>query len=227
MVSELEFVRQLVKNARPNWPEPVKRIGQGANGIVYETNDGRVLKLTSGKHTREFKTLERLQGTYVVPRFRKGNFHFLNLGNKASSVRSNLNMMTNNNPYFTMFLMGRVGNASNSMTLLRYLRKYPQANRENIDRRIQYILSELHSRGVSHGNFHHGNIIVRVGPSGRITGMWVVDFTRSTQIERGKTEPGTKRTMGVSNYETVKLPTNWENRMIKRRKEGSLARRLV
>jgi hypothetical protein len=56
------------------------------------------------------------------------------------------------------------------MTLRRYLQTHPTANRANVQRRVEYLISEMAGRGVSHGNLHDENIIVSVSPTGRIDG---------------------------------------------------------
>ena len=48
------------------------------------------------------------------------------------------------------------------------------------------LLSNLHVRGFSHGDVHGGNIIVTTTPSGKITGMWLIDFGFATRTPLGK-----------------------------------------
>jgi len=133
----------------------------------------------------------------VVPRFKKGNGRVYNLNeNLSEELRSSMfpNAYNNSNT-LTVFLMGRVGNAS-STTLRNYISKHPGANRKNIARRVAYLVKEMHLRGVSHGNLHDENIIVSTDSAGRITGMWAIDFGRSRSIPLGKTE--------TKMYKTVK-----------------------
>jgi predicted unusual protein kinase regulating ubiquinone biosynthesis (AarF/ABC1/UbiB family) len=98
----------------------------------------------------------------------------------------------------TVFVMGRAGN-SGAMTLEDYYLTYSQANTANIQRRVEYLISEMALRGVSHGDLHPGNIIVTVGPSGRILGMWVIDFGRSRVINKRTTERRTHNKL-AKNY---------------------------
>ena len=82
--------------------------------------------------------------------------------------------------------MGQVGGGQ-AMTLSNYTKKF-QPNMRHVQARIFHIIDEMHIRGVSHGNLHTGNILVTANSAGRITGMWVIDFGRSTKIPLGMTE---------------------------------------
>jgi len=111
----------------------------------------------------------------------------------------------NNSDTLTVFLMGRVGNAS-STTLRNYISKHPGANRKIIARRVAYLVKEMHLRGVSHGNLHDNNIIVSFDSAGRITGMWAIDFGRSRSIPLGKTETKMYRAINPNlNFHTKSL----------------------
>ena len=77
--------------------------------------------------------------------------------------------------------MGKVGN-NKSMTLTRYLQIY-RYKKENIQRRVEHLIEQMHLKGWAHGNLHTGNIIVSVSPTGKITGMWVIDFGRAFKIK--------------------------------------------
>jgi tRNA A-37 threonylcarbamoyl transferase component Bud32 len=169
----LDIAQRIVKKIGRGWPKPVKRLGSGLYGVTYVTNNGRVMKFENGNHSEEYKTLLKLQGTHVVPRFKNGNGVVTNLNKLTKSIWDDrIDKMT-------VFIMGRAG-GDQGMTLRKYLRTHPSANIANIHRRLEYIVSELHTRGVSHRNLHNENIIVTTGPSGRITGMWVIDFGSST-----------------------------------------------
>jgi serine/threonine protein kinase len=172
-MKNLDIAQRIVKKIGRGWPKPVKRLGSGSYGVTYVTNNGRVMKFENGNHSEEYKTLLKLQGTHVVPRFKNGNGVVTNLNKLTKSIWDDrIDKMT-------VFIMGRAG-GDQGMTLHKYLRTHPSANIANIHRRLEYIVSELHTRGVSHRNLHEENIIVTTGPSGRITGMWVIDFGSST-----------------------------------------------
>ena len=186
-MSNLRVAKLIAHNI--GWPKPIKFLGGGVNGRVYETNNGRLMKFIYDYAPQEYEALQKLQGTFVVPRFKRGEGLVVNMNpNQSKSVR---NTMFPRSKYLsnemTVFIMGRVGNAS-STTLRNYVRKYPSANKKNIARRVAYLVKEMHMRGVSHGNFHDENIIVSTDSAGRITGMWAIDFGRSRSIPRGKTE---------------------------------------
>ena len=186
-MSNLRVAKILAKNI--GWPLPVKFLGGGVNGRVYETNNGRLMKFIYDYAPQEYEALQKLQGTFIVPRFKRGEGLVVNMNPvQSKTVR---NTMFPRSKYLsnemTVFIMGRVGNAS-STTLRNYVRKYPSANKKNIARRVAYLVKEMHMRGVSHGNFHDENIIVSTDSAGRITGMWAIDFGRSWNIPLGKTE---------------------------------------
>jgi hypothetical protein len=87
----------------------------------------------------------------------------------------------------TVFVMSRVGGPS-GMSLRKYLEMYPRANKAKIQEHIKYIISEIGGKNTSHGNLHDENIIVSVSPTGRINGMWVIDFGRAFYRKPGETE---------------------------------------
>jgi hypothetical protein len=181
-----------LKRFRPSWPSPTRYIGGGVNGRVFETTNGRLIKLVARYAPQEWASLLRLQGTYTVPRFKKNNHvNFqINWSNKqdaniATKISRILKMPLGDG--FTAFVMGSVGGGK-AMTLDKYVRKFPQTNRAKIQDRVKYLIDEMHVRGISHGNLHGENVLVTAGPGGRITGMWAIDFGRSTKIPAKATE---------------------------------------
>jgi len=188
-MANVRAAQAIAHNLDPAWPKPIKYFAGGVNGRVYHTNDGRLMKFVYGYAPEEFEALQKLQGTFVVPRFKKGNGLIMSL-DKATSKNIKRIMFPHAprlSEDLTVFVMGRVGGAQ-GMTLYNYLQTHPTANRANVQRRVEYLISEMHMRGVSHGNLHHHNIIVSVGPTGRITGMWAIDFGRAFYHSPGKTE---------------------------------------
>jgi len=182
------MAKKLAAKFKSNWPVPIKYMGGGANGRVYETKNGRLMKFIYDNAPQEFMSLQKLQGTYVVPRFRKGNGLVKTLNNNTSQKVQNLMFPNaNNSNRLTIFVMGRAGN-SRAMTLYKYLQKHPNYNKSNIQRRVEYLIEQMALRGVSHGDLHAKNIIVTVSPSGRISGMWAIDFGRSYGFNSSKTE---------------------------------------
>ena len=197
-----KIVNRMRASSKKTWPTPVKYLGGGVNGRVYTTNDGRLIKFVYNRAPREYKALEKLQGTHVVPRFKKGNGALLVLPEKlAESVRNEMFPNANLSKDLTVFVMGSVG-GSTGMSLKKYVNTHPGANRANIQRRVEYVVGEMASKGVSQGNLHDENIIVSVGPSGRITGMWAIDFGRSFYHKLGKTGTQTFNNMNVYGYPT-------------------------
>ena len=192
-MTNLSLAKKLAAAFNPKWPAPTKYLGGGVNGRVYETNDGRLMKFVYDNAPQEFMALQKLQGTYVVPRFRRGNGLVKRLSSETSTkVRKTMFPTANNINRMTVFVMGRAGN-SRAMTLYKYLTTHPTYNKANVQRRVEYLIEQMALRGVSHGDLHANNIIVTVSPSGRISSMWAIDFGRAHGLKVGKTERQTSR----------------------------------
>ena len=102
----------------------------------------------------------------------------------------------------TVFLMGRAGNA-NSMTLRNYIGKFgrSKANIPRLQAIIKRMTEEMWLKGVGHGNLHGGNIIVSADASGKIKGVWFIDFGRSIKFGVGTTHSKElSKLTGVGNY---------------------------
>ena len=189
MAPNLNRVSNIVRGARPNWPRLTKYIGGGANGRVFETNNGRYLKIITTNSPREWQALAKLQGSFLFPRFTKGNHVTVpvNSAQKTDFARIlnvNAGMIKS---ALTMFIMGRVGNGE-AMTLHKYLTTFPDINLAKVQSRVFDLIEAMHSRGVSHGDLHSENILIRPDAQGRILGMWAIDFGRSRNIPIGMTE---------------------------------------
>jgi len=178
----------IAKNLDPSWPKPIKYLGGGVNGRVYNTNDGRLMKFVYNYAPEEFEALNRLQGTHVVPRFKKGNGLIMSLDKKTSrQIRKLMFPKSTLKEDLTVFVMSRVG-GPHGMSLRKYLQLYPHANEAKIRKHIEYIISEIAGKNTSHGNLHYENIIVSVTPTGAINGMWAIDFGRAFYRKPGETE---------------------------------------
>jgi hypothetical protein len=190
-MANVRAAQAIAQNINSSWPKPIKYFAGGVNGRVFHTNDGRLMKFVYDYAPEEFEALQKLQKTAVVPRFKKGNATIMHLDKKTSKDVKRLMFphAKRLSDDLTVFIMSRVG-GPNGMTLRNYVNKYPitKARREYIQKRVDHIISEMHMRGVSQGNLHHGNIIVSVNPKGEITGMWAIDFGRAFYHSPGKTE---------------------------------------
>jgi RIO-like serine/threonine protein kinase len=182
-MANIRLAQNIARQINPNWPLPIERIGEGVAGVVFGTTNGRVIKLINANQPQEYKTLKNLQGSFVVPRFKNGNGHVINVSqNQAQKLMNNLFRARGPLPKrVTVVLMGRVGNAS-SMTLKQYRKRFPKANSKVVCRRVMHLLREMYLRGYRHGDFHDENIIVSADSIGRITGMWVIDFGVSRKL---------------------------------------------
>lgn len=171
-------IAKAVKKYRPNWPRPTKLIGQGGYGKVYNTNNGRVMKITVNNASNEFKMLKHLKSAHYVPHVRNGNFVRLNGNN------NNVAKIFGGYHHPSVFIMNKVG-GSRAMTLRNYKLEYgKKINANALNRRLTNALSNLQVRGVLHRNLHGGNIIVSTTPDGKITGLWVIDFGRARHIAK-------------------------------------------
>jgi hypothetical protein len=167
----------------PKGPRPNQYLGGGADGKVYTTNDGRIMKFMLGQARQEYTALRNLRNTGLVPSFRDGNGKVLPLTQFHRVMAKKLFGQTS--PYMTAFVMGRAGGA-NSMTLRKYIQTHP-ADKENIAQRLRSAINTLGLKGISHGDMHQDNIIVEVDSTGRIRRMWLIDFGRSSRINIGQT----------------------------------------
>jgi tRNA A-37 threonylcarbamoyl transferase component Bud32 len=184
----LEKIKNFTKMVNPKWPVPVKYIGGGANGRVFETNNGRYIKYVMNKAPQEWRALKKLQGNFRFPRIKNGNHKNITFAKNSNSERiANMFKVKNVGPGMTIFIMGKVGGGK-AMTLKTYLQKYPGANREPVRNRVLSLIDTMQGKGISHGNLHFQNILVTADSMGRLTGMWVIDFGRSRNIPLGMTE---------------------------------------
>jgi tRNA A-37 threonylcarbamoyl transferase component Bud32 len=189
MAPQTNKVAAFVAHARPNWPKPIKYIGGGSNGRIFETSNGRYLKIIMNNAPQEWKALQKLQGSYLFPRFKNGNYKALTVANtQKNALAKIMNMKPENmKSIMTMFIMGRVGNGE-AITLHKYFGKFPDADVRKVQERVFGLIEAMHSKGVSHGDLHSENILVRADAMGRILGMWAIDFGRSRNIPLGTTE---------------------------------------
>jgi serine/threonine protein kinase len=184
----LNKIRNFTKLVKSNWPLPVKYIGGGVNGRVFETNNGRYMKFVMNKAPQEWRALKKLQGNFRFPRLKNGNHRNVTIARNSNRKRiANMFKVESVGNGMTIFIMGKVG-GGHAMTLRSYFKKYPGANRERAQNRVESLIDYMHSQGVSHGNLHSENILVTADSMGRLTGMWVIDFGRSRNIPLGKSE---------------------------------------
>jgi hypothetical protein len=174
----------LAEHFFPKGPRPVEYLGGGADGKVYTTNDGRVMKFILGSAPQEYTALRNLQRTGLVPSFRDGNGKVSRLFPLQQNAARE--MFGNTTVQMTALIMGRAG-GSKSMTLRKYIKTHPAVNKVNIAQRLRSAVNTLGLKGITHGNMHDENIIVEVDSSGRIRRMWLIDFGRSSKIPIGRT----------------------------------------
>jgi len=174
----------LAEHFFPKGPRPVEYLGGGADGKVYTTSDGRVMKFILGSAPQEYTALRNLQRTGLVPSFRDGNGKVLRLPQVQQNAARK--MFKNTSDQMTALIMGRAG-GSKSMTLRKYIKTHPAVNKANIAQRLRSAVNALGLKGITHGNMHDENIIVEVDSNGRIRRMWLIDFGRASKIPIGRT----------------------------------------
>jgi tRNA A-37 threonylcarbamoyl transferase component Bud32 len=97
----VNYLRKIKPNR--NWPTPIEYVGGGANGKVYLTNSGKLMKIGLGSTPREFRPLHILQNTKFVPKFNQKNWAIVPIltkrswKNKGTYVKSIKNLFKLNN----------------------------------------------------------------------------------------------------------------------------------
>lgn len=188
-----------VRAVKKNWPIPIRLLGAGNHGAVFETNNGRAIKFLNGNGKAEFNMLKRISNSGIAPRVRNGNI-FNN--NDPKWIRGNFNanskLYGNMNMYFNsgtmgMFIMNKVGD----MTLSAYKKIY-KPNDQYIKYLRNYklwILRQLNSIfRIRHGDTHDGNFLVSVNRQGQVTRMWIIDFGFASNMNNRNKTPNRKRT---------------------------------
>lgn len=159
-------------HGRPNWPMPIKYIGGGADGKVYLTETGKLMKVTFAADPMEFRGLAKLQGTGFVPSFNKRNWIIMGKSKRGTKV--------------TAFLMGKIGDPGDKVqTFKNFLRG--GTDPYMLKSQISNMIRTMHMHGVSHGNLHEDNILVVTTPSGMVK-PYIIDFGRAVFFPVGQTE---------------------------------------
>lgn len=90
----LNQAKKIVNHARKvtgrNWPTPVEYIGGGANGKVYLTNSGKIMKIATGSQPQEFRPLHILRNTGFVPKFNQRNWAIIPMTKRTFDKRTNV-----------------------------------------------------------------------------------------------------------------------------------------
>lgn len=164
---------QKIREQKPNWPTPIERIGGGANGNVYMTNSGKLMKVTRNADPIEFRALARLRNTGIVPKFNNKNWIILGKSKKGTKR--------------TAFLMGKIGEPDDIVTTLRQYVQIIKTDYQWKDK-VARLIRIMHAHGVSHGDLHPENILVAFNPKTQRTKFYVIDFGRATFFNPGNTE---------------------------------------
>ena len=84
----MNYVRKITGR---NWPNPIQYIGGGANGKVYLTNSGKLMKIVMGSRPEEFRPLHTLRNTGLVPKFNQKNWAIVPLIKRSYGKRGAVN----------------------------------------------------------------------------------------------------------------------------------------
>lgn len=131
-------------------------LARGANGIVYNMENGTVLKVARGNADGNEYT-----------RVPVGNFPTI------------LKVIKQHGGNRTAIHMTKVG----QMSLNKYLKTHTpktELNKQYVRNKIANAVKKMHAQGVHHGDLHSGNIMVDVDAAGRITKVYIIDFGRSS-----------------------------------------------
>ena len=191
-LNNIKVAQLITRHMKPRWPKPVRYIGGGSYGRVYETSDGRLMKFIRGNHPVEYEALKNLQHTHVVPHFRNGNSFIMNMRPIRKFVSQYMFRKNIREDNLTVFMMSKVG-GPNPITFRQYMNKYTTNQKlyekklEEARGRIKNIMGKLYLHGWSHSNLHDQNLIVQLNSNGNIVRMWAIDFGMAKKIKKENT----------------------------------------
>lgn len=197
----------------PAWPRPTRKLGGGVNGIIYETNNAhKLMKLSMGNQSGEFRALRNLQNTGIVPKFKNGNgkvFRILTSNRKKFHRLFPDETMKNK---ATVFFMQKVpGLTLNSWW--KHSTKTP-AMRKIIQDDVRRLVNKIRQKGYMHGDLHNDNIMVVTNKNGVYIKLKAIDFSRSFRIPKNFS-PMPYNSYGTQSMFTKKIsevPTYWHNK---------------
>jgi tRNA A-37 threonylcarbamoyl transferase component Bud32 len=144
----------------------LRLLGKGVNGAVYNVGS-RAMKVMKGVSGKEYLAMKRLRGVKFIPKVVLGSY----VANKKRKVSA--------------FLMSKLPDTA--ITLKEFHRQYGTKADPNEPIILGHVITQMHIRGISHGDLHSGNIMVtHTGP--KIDRLWIIDFGRSIRIPKGHSE---------------------------------------
>jgi hypothetical protein len=192
-----------VRKVKKNWPVPIRLLGAGNHGVVFETNNGRAMKFLNGNGEMEFGILKRIANSGIAPRVRNGNIFTNNSqGWERKNFNTNYQLYANMNTHFNssvmgMFIMNKVGN----MTLDAYRKLYKPTGEylKHLRNYKSWIMKQLNRiYHIRHGDTHDLNFLVSVNRQGQVTRMWIIDFGFASNMRTENVTPSRKRTRNNS-----------------------------
>lgn len=151
-------------------------IGGGANGRVFETNNGNLIKMIAGNNPMEYEALKIMEGSGITPHLKKN-------GKVFKTTNQNLqNLFKKQVRRLTVFKMNKI-NANKVITMRQFIKNNPEFDWKKEHKRL---LEIIHSRGLTHGDFHLDNVLVSL--KDKQPKFWAINFGRSVKLPAGITE---------------------------------------
>lgn len=169
-----------------NLPRPTRVLGQGLNGIVFNTKKGTLLKFVYGRHPREYKALNQLKNTGITPGLYKSLIVSIPNKKEMQILKSGFGFnSTRTTNKLTIIEMNKL----NAITLHDYIKKMHHklspSDVTHLKNMIKQVAKQMWKKGVLHGDLHPGNIMVTVDPtSKKVVKMWFIDFGRSQNLTK-------------------------------------------
>ena len=180
-----KLMNKLSTETGKKWPNLNNKImASGTNGIVIRTkNDpNKLVKVANGNVRREPQALHNMRSSGFVPKL---NENFVHLTKLNHNMKKTLFPDSNTNNA-TAYVMQRVGNR----TLWQYVKSGHNTNnnKRQIRMAVRNAIAFMHAKGISHGNLHSANILVELGPDGKMKKLWIIDFGRAVKLKPGESE---------------------------------------
>jgi hypothetical protein len=135
----VNYLRKIKPNR--NWPTPTEYIGGGANGKVFLTNSGKLMKIALGSTPREFRPLHILKNTKFVPKFNQRNWAIVPIitnrswKNKGTYVNSIKKLFKLNNTTLSKHANAKIANIKGNIS--KYLKM--GYSRKTLENHIKFI----------------------------------------------------------------------------------------
>ena len=142
------FVNYLRKiRPKRKWPTPTEYIGGGANGKVYLTNSGKLMKIGLGSTPQEFRPLHILKNTNFVPKFNQRNWAIVPIttGRKRRYIKQAVNLFNVSKPIISKSISERLKKTRMKLKEFKNINKKVNEgyNRKNIENYVNGLKSYI------------------------------------------------------------------------------------